>query len=140
MSQMNATVDTKKGYLMKKLSMETKTDSKLILSGTSSVRRDVVSEAKELNGKESPRNRRGNWVLRKGWRELRDKKLLWKLMEKGVAVETVSFWWGGAWVNRIFGELKGLRSVLGVDLRVLERASNGVGETHFEMVSMKNKG
>lgn len=63
---MKTTVATKKGYRLKKLSIETKMDSKLILLGTSSVGRVVVSEAKQETGKVNPRKGNENWGLRKG--------------------------------------------------------------------------
>lgn len=82
---MKTTVATKKGYRLKKLSIETKMDSKLILLGTSSVGRVVVSEAKQETGKVNPRKGNENWGLRK--------ERLWEKLWLAVVVVEVLLDW-----------------------------------------------
>lgn len=54
-NQINVHVATKKGYLLKKSSMEIKIDSKFILSETGSVEERAVSEARQ--GREVKRSK-----------------------------------------------------------------------------------
>lgn len=76
-SQMKTTVATKKGYRLKKLSIETRMDSKLILPGTSSVGRAAVSAAEQGIGRVNPRKGRED----RGLRELRKERFGGKVFD-----------------------------------------------------------